>query len=235
MTTVRITPVGPWNVRPGWGIAVNLTPPQLVSQRRVRTVRKLVAIGLGLVVLGCGAGYYTAARDKSNAENAYASVQAQGSQLKADLDKYTDTTKLQSAVAGVRGQISSVMSGDVATDALIAEIRAALPGDMTIQQAAVTVSQAGVAAVPDTTGATGLSDPRYPRIGDIALTGTGQTLSDVSEFVTKLQTLRGLVDVVPTSNAAGKTGVQWSITLGFTDQLRTHAFDLKNQNQAGAK
>jgi hypothetical protein len=233
MTTVRITPVGPWNVRPGWGIAVNLTPPQLVTQRRVRTVRKLVAAGLGLVVLGCGAGYYLAASDKSDAQNAVASVGVQTAQLKSDLDKYSSTTKLQSTVTAVRQQISLIMGGDVASDEILAQIRAALPGDMTIQQASVTVSQASVAgAAPDTTGTTGLEDPRYPRIGDISLGGSAQTLSDVPEFVAKLQSLRGFVDVIPTSSAASKTGVTYTIALGFTDQLRTHAYDI---TQDGAK
>ena len=40
MTTVQTAPqpaVGPWTVRPGWGIAVDLTPPQLVKSRKVRT------------------------------------------------------------------------------------------------------------------------------------------------------------------------------------------------------
>jgi Tfp pilus assembly protein PilN len=233
MTAIQMRPVGPWNVRPGWGVAVNLTPPQLVTARRLRTVRKLIAAGVGVVVIGCGAGYFLAARDHSDAQNAVAGVQVQTAQLQSELAKYSTTTKIQSTTSAVRQQISQVMTGDVATDALLAQIRAALPANMSIQAASVTVSQVGVdAATADTTGTTGLSDPRYPRIGDITITGTGQDLATVSAFVAKLQGLRGLVDVVPTSNAADTTGVQWTIALGFTDQLRTHAYDI---TQAGTK
>jgi Tfp pilus assembly protein PilN len=233
MTAIQMRPVGPWNVRPGWGVAVNLTPPQLVTARRLRTVRKLIASGVGVVVLGCGAGYFLADRQHADAENAVASVQVQTAQLQAELAKYSSTTKIQSAVSGMRQEISAIMTGDVASDALLAQIRAALPANVSIQAVSVVVSQAGVAAAtPDTAGTTGLSDPRYPRIGDISITGNGQTLADVSAFVAKLQGLRGLVDVIPTSNAADKTGVQYSITLGFTDQLRTHAYDI---TQAGTK
>lgn len=228
MTTFQ-TRVGPWTVRPGWGIAVDLTPPQLAKERRVRSVRKLVAAGLGLVVAGCAAAYVLATREHAAAQDALAQVQVQTTQVQADLGNYDSTVEIQSTVAGVRQQISAAMSGDVATDELLARIRAALPGDMTVEQASVTVSLASVAA---TTPATGLEDSSHPRIGDITLSGTGHTLSDLSEFVAHLQEQPGFVDIVPTSNTAGQGSVEYNLTLGFTDQLRTHLFDV---TQAGTK
>jgi Tfp pilus assembly protein PilN len=221
MTTIQI-PVGPWSVRPGWGIAVDLTPPQLANARRVRTVRKLVVAALGLVVLACGAGYFVAGRDKASAQDDFAGVQVQTTQLNSRLAKYDTTVHIQSTVAAVRQQISMAMTGDVSTDELLTRIRAALPDGMTIGQASVTVSLASVAA--GTT--TGLDDTSHPRIGDVTISGTSNQLADVSSFVERLQQQSGVVDVIPTSNAAGEDGVQYSITFGFTDQLRSHAYDL---------
>jgi hypothetical protein len=236
MTAVRSavhTPVGPWSVRPGWGIAVDLTPPQILKTRRVRTVRKLVAGGLGLIVVACVAGYFPAAHERAAAQDALAGVQQQTTQLHSDLAKYDSTTRIQSTVSGVRQQISTVMTGDVSTDELLARIHAALPADMTIQQASVTVSLAGVAgATPDAAGTPGLDDTSHPRIGDVTIGGTSRELADLSTFVERLQRLTGIVDVIPTTNAADKTGVQYGVTFGITDQLKTHAYDL---TQAGTK
>jgi type IV pilus assembly protein PilN len=226
MTAIQI-PVGPWSVRPGWGISVNLTPPQLANARRVRTVRKLVVTGLGLIVLACGAGYFLAGRDQASARDALAEQQVQTMQLNSQLAKYDTTVRLQSTVAAVRQQISTAMAGDVSTDDLLARVRAALPGDMTIQQVSVTVSLASAtAATPDGTDGTGLNDAGHARIGDVTISGTSHDLGDLSEFVEHLQLESGIVDVIPTSNAAGPDGVQYSLTFGFTDQLRTHAYDL---------
>ena len=73
-------------------------------------------------------------------------MQLQTAQLHSDLAKYATITRIHATVAGVRQQISTVLAGDVATDELLARIRAALPADMTIQQASVTVSLTGVTA-----------------------------------------------------------------------------------------
>ena len=32
----------PWTVQPGWGIHVDLTPPELLTARQLRTVRRAV-------------------------------------------------------------------------------------------------------------------------------------------------------------------------------------------------
>ena len=40
-----------WASMPGWGIVADLTPPELVESRRLKALRKLIAVCLGAVVL----------------------------------------------------------------------------------------------------------------------------------------------------------------------------------------
>ena len=226
MTTLRVATApavvpfaGPWTLRPGWGIAVDLTPPQLLATRKARTVRKLVAAGLGLIVAALVAGYFVAARDRASAQDSLAGAQVRGAQLHANLDSFADITRIHGTVVSVRQQLSTVLAGNVAIDELLARIRAALPGDMTMQSASVTVSLTGAIAAGG--GGAGLNDPEHPRIGNVALNGTSHDLGDLSEFVEHLQRQAGLVDVVPLTNTADKSGGAYSVALGFTDELQS--------------
>ena len=49
MTTLLDPPAAqpaPWSVMPGWGVVVDLTPPELIDLRRLRGLRRAIAIGL---------------------------------------------------------------------------------------------------------------------------------------------------------------------------------------------
>ena len=55
--------------------------------------------------------------------------------------------------------------------------------------------------------------------------GTAPSMDVVSRYVDRLTATKGLLDVVPTSNSRGGSGVQFKITLGLDDQVLTHRFD----------
>ena len=40
-----------WTIRPGWGIAANLTPPELVSSYRLRRLQERIVLAVCLVAL----------------------------------------------------------------------------------------------------------------------------------------------------------------------------------------
>ena len=67
-----------------------------------------------------------------------------------------------------------------------------------------------------------------PHIGTMSLTGTAVKLTDVAAFVDKLAALPGFVDVLAPSSQQSTSGVQYSITASFTDQVLSHQFDLKS-------
>ncbi len=120
------------------------------------------------------------------------------------------------------------MGGDVDLAALMGELRSNLPATMTISEETITISTAGVAGADSSAAAGGLDTSGLPRIGTITISGTGQTLDDLSDYVDRLNTVTGLVDVLPDREhaCAGASGTQFSITMGLTNALLSHRFDV---------
>jgi hypothetical protein len=113
------------------------------------------------------------------------------------------------------------MGADVDLAVLMNELSSSQPSTMTIDQESITISAAGVA---DAT-ASGLDTTGMPRIGTITLSGTGQSIDDLSDYVDALSAITGLVDIVPVSNSASDASTQFSITIGLTGASLSHRFD----------
>lgn len=218
-----------WSSMPGWGIAADLIPPELVNARRLTMLRKLMTAGVvALLAVGAG-GYYLAVRESTSATADLASVRDRTAELEEVGRGYSDVVSIQGSVSQVRAQIAEVMSGDVDLAALMGTLHSNLPTTMTIDQEAIMISTAGVAgttaAIPGSLDTSGL-----PRIGTISMSGTGQNLDDLSDYIDRLRVIPGLVDVIPVSNTgvATDTGLrtQYTIAIGMTDALLSHRFDV---------
>jgi len=218
----------PWTVQPGWGIFVDLTPPELLNARQLRTVRRGVIAGLIAVVLLLAGAFFVEDRDRSAAENELANAQLATNQLQQKQHKYVGITELKGTVQQIRTQIAGLMQGDVATDSLLRSITAAQPAGVEVQTVSVSISPAGVAgAQAQTSGGSAIDVTTHARIGTVTLAGTTSRMDAVSTFVDRLSTLRGVLDVVPNSNSHSQDGGQFTVSLGLDDQLLTHHFDVK--------
>ena len=218
-----------WTLMPGWGIAADLTPPELINARRLKVLRRMMAAGLVVLLLACVGGYYLAARENTAASDDLATVQVDTMQLQSVARAYSGVIAIQGAVSQVQTQVGKVMDGDVDLVALMVVLQSNLPKTMTISQESITISTAGVEGAAGAAGGTGLDNSGLPRIGTISLSGTGRTLDDLSDYVDRLHTVHGLVDVLPLSNTragTGKSGTQFSITIGLTNALLSHRFDV---------
>ena len=167
-----------WSSMPGWGIAADLIPPELITARRLKAVRKLIAAGaVALVLVGTG-GYYVASRENATAASDLASVQDETSRLHAESRLYSAVVSIQGSVSQVRTQIAHVMGGDVDLAALMDALHNNLPTTMTIDEEAIVISTAGVAGAAGDMPGSGLDTSGLPRIGTITMTGTRQSLND---------------------------------------------------------
>lgn len=218
-----------WSSLPGWGIAANLIPQELINARHLKVLRRLMAAGIVALLASCAGGYYLAASDNSSASSDLATVADRTLQLEAEGRNYSDVVAIQGSVRQVQNQIAQLMGGDVDLAALMGELRAALPETMTIDQETITISTAGVAGAASSSATSGLDTSGLPRIGTITISGTGQTLDDLPDYIDRLQGVTGLVDVLPLANTASgadTAGTQFSITIGLTNALLTHRFDV---------
>jgi len=221
--TVTMERAGLWQTRPGWGIAVDLTPGEIVNTRKVRSLKKLIVAGLAVVlVLLLGVTFMTLL-DKVDAQDSYDTAQATTTDLQAQAAKYADITAMQATITQVDAQVSTLMANDVDIVNLMARIRTALPTGVTISNESValalqdTVQPVDPAAAPPAPGAT--------VIGSVSLSGSGGAIKDLAAFVANLIKLKGVVDVVPTSTSKTETGMEYTLTLNITDALFTHRFD----------
>lgn len=225
--TALIRQDNPWSVQPGWGIFVDLTPPELLSSRQVRIVRQIVLVGLVAVLLLCAGGWFLADSRRSAAEDALANAQLATSQLQHEVSspKYANITQVQALTKQINAQVSSVMKSDIAMDQLVYQIAQRVGPGMRISQTSIVLSaptaQTGTSVVNtiDTTS--------HARIGNVTLTGTARKLVDVSGFVVRLAGIDGVLDVVPTSNARSSGGIAFNITFTIDDARLSHRFDLK--------
>jgi len=231
---MTITAERPANFRsmPGWGIAADLIPPELINARRLKALRKLLAAGVVALVAVCAGGFYLAARENAAAAADLAVVEEQTAQLEEVGRGYSDVVLIQGSVRQIQSQIAQVMGGDVDLAALMGALQSNLPTTMTIDQEAIAISTAGVAGAASATPGSGLDTSGLPRIGTITMSGTGQTLDDLADYIDRLRKVTGLVDVIPVSNTISEsgtgtgTGTQYSITMGLTDPLLSHRFDV---------
>lgn len=225
MTTMQ--PRELWSTMPGWSIVANLIPPEVLQARRVRAVRRLVALGLCVLVLLASVGYAFAFYRSHEAEQTLSAEQHRTSQLLAQQKQYAGVTQLQGSVVAVRTELARLLGTDVDVSALVTSILKQLPAGATVSQLAVTISPpvsqqgrpqvAGGTATLDTSG--------RPHIGLISVTGQAARVTDVSTLVDRLSALPGFIDPYPTSNTANDKGTLFTIQFSITDKLLSHRYD----------
>jgi Tfp pilus assembly protein PilN len=210
-----------WQGMPGWGIVADLTPPELVTARQIRALRKVLAIALAGVVLLCAAGYVDAVFKHSHAAGALTSAEDQSTALSSEQGKYVRVTQVQAATDAITAQVRTLTDGFVDVAQVVGRMRSALPGTMSLTSINV--------AVTNPTGLTTQSAPTlnssgHVTIGSVTLTGSARTMVDLAAYVDALSKLPGVVDVIPTQNNNGQNGEAgtWNVTLQLTDAIASH-------------
>lgn len=217
--TATITPSAEstlWGSMPGWGIVADLTPRELVEARRLNVLRKAIAVALLVVVLMCIAGYAWAFLKHRSASDDLTSAKGRSQQLAGERRQYSNVTEIQSMTQSVNSQINGLTANNVDVAILLARVRGSLPHSMSLTSMTVTISGASAG----TNTAPSLDTSGHAIIGNVTLAGTSAKLVDLADYVTLLSGLKGVANVVPSSNAAATAGTaQWNVTLQLTDQL----------------
>jgi hypothetical protein len=217
-----------WRTMPGWGITANLLPPEIVSARRARVLRKIVIFVLvGLLLIGAAA-YGYAYKQNSDAGSDLAAAQSQTAQLHLEQHKYGEVVQITGDVAQVASRLSTLLATDVDFPKLLGELVDKAPRGGSITQLGVTM-QGGPTVSGQTTTTTQPSvvlDPtgRTP-VGMVTITGTARSMPDVAAYVNALARVPGVVAVYPSSQQFDGTTLTYSLGLTLTDQVYSHRFD----------
>jgi Tfp pilus assembly protein PilN len=226
-TQVESVPLGGM---PGWGIVADLTPPELITLRRVAVLRRRIVIGLLVVLAVVILGYAAALLGQHRASDEAAAANDETISLSQAAARYASITKAETTVALLNSQVAALMQGDVDVAAMLADIRAALPATMAISNISMTLGGDAPGS-----GTVGLDATGGTQIGTLTLSGTGRSLDDLPAFVDRLSRVKGMVDVLPTSNTLVKGTAEFNVTASLTDALYTHRYDASHSESAGAK
>jgi hypothetical protein len=223
MSSAR-APAQLWSTMPGWGIAADLTPPELINSRELKTLRKWIGAGLVVLLLACTGGYLAASRQNHAAAADLATVNAETVQLQSGVGKYATVTQIQGNVSQIQAQIATLMSGDVDLVTLMGRIRRALPAPMAISNETVTIILAAAAAAP-----AGTVPPALASIGTVTIAGTGSALDNLATYVEALQKIPGVINVNPTTNVLSGRTTHYSLSLTLTAAAFSHRFDVSTK------
>ncbi len=211
--------------RPGWGIAADLTPPEVVGARQLTVLRRGIGAGLATTLALCAGGYLVTVRQHAGAADGLAAEQARTASLRAESQQYAAVTTLEGTARSIDTQVATLMAGDVDVVTLLQRVHASLPTGMTLTTETISLEQAGAAAVPTTPAPGTTIDGSATSIGTVTLAGEGRHLDDLATFVATLGALPGVTDVVPTSNTRTESGVQYAVSFRLTEAARSHRFD----------
>jgi hypothetical protein len=218
------SPAQLWSTMPGWGIAADLTPPELINSRELRTLRKWIGAGVVILLLGCTGGYLAASRQNHAASADLAKVNAQTVQLQSGVSRYATVTQIQANVTLIQAQIANLMGGDVDLVTLMGRIRSGLPAPMAIASESITINLAAAAAAP-----AGTAPPALTTIGTVTISGTGRALDNLATYVEHLQKIPGVIDVNPTTNVLSGRTTHYSLSLSLTAAAFSHRFDVSTK------
>lgn len=231
-----------WNSMPGWGIAANLIPPEVIAARRIAAIRKMIITGLVAVVVLAAAGYAYAFMQQRQAQSQLSAAQAQTTALETSQQRYSQVVTLAGSIAQVKTQLAALMADDVDAAKLVDDVAAQLPPKSTITQLQLSLDAASQQAAgtsssgsSTSTGGGALDASGEQHIGTLTLNGSTGSLSEVAGYANALAKLPGVVSVYPTSEgtSTGTAGVTFTIDLTLTDQLLTHRYDATTTTTPG--
>jgi hypothetical protein len=173
--------------RPAWSSVpqVNLLPPEILTERRFRTLqRRLAAITLG-VLTACGAALVWAQAGVAAAESDLASVRAQGVQLQAQQRKYAGVPTALAELDQMKAAREAVLGTDVAWYRFLADLAYRTPSDTELQSVTITM-----------TGSTAPSASAVPLtpagLGTVEVSGKALRFTDVAAWLDAVNGVHGL-------------------------------------------
>jgi len=221
--TAVLTDPQPTAYVPGWSIYTDLTPPELISARRLTKLRRAMAIGLAaLVVVVLLVFGFTMLRHRQATDD-LAREQTTTAGFAAQQSRYAVVTQIQGSTTLIRQQLAGLMTADVDTSRLLASVRTTLPRGMALNSVQLSVN-AGSVASAQAGGATTLDTSGATQIGHVSLGGTSPRLEDVATYVDTLGGRGGLVDVVPVTNSASGSTYTFTITASVTNAVLTNRY-----------
>jgi len=203
---------------------VNLLPPEILAERRLRRTQ----LGLGAVVLGVvgavAAGFVVSAASAATAEDELAAEAARTRVLTNEQAEYAEVPQVLGQVEAAQNARATAMTTDVLWYEYLTHLSASYPKDVWMRDLTATIAPADAAAV-----ATGTTSPG---IGTLLVNGTSTVHTGVADWMDVVEGTTGLVN--PMYTEATRTDVDGTIVVDWTSQADVTPDALSNRYEIKA-
>lgn len=213
---------------------VNLLPPEIGEQRRLRKLKS----GLGICVVAAvgvvGALYVVASSEVTRAQGDLTNTQSQGSQLQVETAKFANVPATIAKVDVAKSQRSQAMSQEIRWSNYLNDLSLRIPAKVWLSSVSATQNVDLPVAAAGTATATAYPEPG---IGQVTFEGMAYTHNDVASWLQMLAGQEGFTQAYFTNSVEDEslTGPGGKPTVHFTSQatLTEDALSRRFEEKAG--
>lgn len=213
------------DVRVGTEPRVDLLPPEVRISRRNRHTRRGFGWGVLAVALAAVVAVGGAVALNVVAQSQLLAVRAESASLLAEQQKYAGVRQVQQQVGLAEAAQRVGAATEIDWKGFLDRVAAVQPAGLTLTK--LTMDSASPVAVYQQS-----TDPlQGPRVGTVTVEVSGPALPDVPAWVSALQKLPGVVDVVPGSVSLDEVNHSYmaNVTIHVDDSLYLGRFDEKEK------
>ena len=190
---------------------VNLLPPEIAEQARLRRVQLGLAGGLLAAVGVVGALHVGASSSVAEATEELSTATARGASLQAEARTFRDVNDVYDRAATAQAMLASAMGQEVRFSTFLDDLSKTVPEHVWLKN--VTFTQAAPAGAVATT----------PGIGTATFTGVGFRHDDVASWLETLAAQEGFADPYVSDATAGDIGGRRTVSFTSTVTLTSDA------------
>jgi Tfp pilus assembly protein PilN len=210
---------------------VNLLPPEIEEQRRLRKVQA----GLGLGVLAAagvvGALALAALGQVNDAQAELDASKARGSALEAKSAEYAEVPAVYAQVEAAEAQVAQAMGKEVRWSYFLNDLSLRVPSKVWLTSMTVTQEVDAVAAA---TPATPEAAVMTPGIGSVTFSGKGFTHNDVAAWLDALAKQKGLTQPYFTNSTVEEIGTEKAVTFESQATITEESLSGRYTQKAGS-
>jgi Tfp pilus assembly protein PilN len=195
---------------------INLLPPEIAKQRRVRQQTGLLVIGFAALIVILIGVWFLQHQQLTKEQDNLASAEARVATLQTKVNALQQFAQLDTTVKQKEQTLATAMTGDVAWSRLLIELSMMIPGDSWITSfsgtAAPPTPQRGAAAAQAAT-----------KLGNVNFSAVTFDFPGVAKWLTRMSELKSLQTIWVPSAAKGAIGSRQVINYSSTADLSKDA------------
>jgi hypothetical protein len=218
---------------------VNLLPPAIAAEARVRRAKLVLVGGAAIAAALIGGMYVMAQNDVASAQDSLDTAQAQATKLQAEVATYAEVPQVYAQVSAAQAQLVTAMGNEVRWSYLLNDIALTIPknvslvtyhGELAPPPAAPVTPAAAPATDGTTTAAAPAPAPAGP-LGTVQYTGEASGYKAIASWLDSQAKQLTFSDTYLTAatrkDATDGTpsSVDWTSTANLTDKALSHRFD----------